>query len=119
LRAKDENPVPDGQPGGTQRSVVPSANETAPWQGEDGFLGHSSGGGGAIRVRKPVKVIAVFPYFATTDHCSETGPAASKDKSLGSAEPGARCDSGSSDPLLRRYFLNLTFWTVRVVVILR
>jgi len=115
LRAKDENPVPDGQPGGTQRSALPSANETAPWQGEDGFL-ESEGDGGkgsARRVRKPVKVIAVFPYFATTDHCSETGPAASKGKSLGSAEPGARCDSGSSDPLLRRYFLNLTFWTVR------
>jgi hypothetical protein len=113
LGKRDENPVPDGQPGATQKSAVPSANETAPWQGE--FDG--AGGEANARTRaRPVKVLAAFPYFATTDHCGETGPAASKEGQIGqaSAEPGARCDSGSSDPLLRRYFLNLTFWTVRV-----
>eukprot|EP00613_Pedinella_sp_CCMP2098_P037224 CAMPEP_0171806202 /NCGR_PEP_ID=MMETSP0991-20121206/75169_1 /TAXON_ID=483369 /ORGANISM="non described non described, Strain CCMP2098" /LENGTH=497 /DNA_ID=CAMNT_0012418927 /DNA_START=666 /DNA_END=2158 /DNA_ORIENTATION=- len=58
-------------------------------------------------------VVAVFPYFATNDHCSETGAMIAKQQATATATTtGSRCDSGSSDPLMRRYFLNLTFWTV-------
>ena len=76
------------------------------WDGNSKGRGDVSGFG-------DVDVVAVFPYFATNSHCHETGAANAKAAKGGALDStGARCDSGSSDPMMRRYFLNLTFWTV-------
>jgi hypothetical protein len=95
--------------------------------------GDGPGAGGGVLLPR---VVAVFPFFASNAHCDLTGAALAKASTAkhqqrqqqpssssslsGSAEVGnnrgARCDSGSSAPEMRRFFLNLTFWSVHRAV---